>query len=565
MKKLTETKRLLHATYIILLAGMLLLVLLICFGKTMPETSIGNSDYTDLGDLWTLDEEGEKPVDFNKLGSYLPDGSDTLTIYYTLPDMAHDLDIVYRSKDVYTKLFAGDTLLYETSVSEHAFYNASPGNLWNITNIDHSYSGQTLSLQIQMVYDANAFTVDHVYLGSSVDYIIDFVHNKLNALLLSIIMIIMGAYFVIYDLLPGYRGNHKTHGLFYLGVYAMLVGMWSLIEANVLQFFVYDQRILQLVDNIIMIVDTLPLFLYLDCEQNVFKNPVTKWLAGIDLVYIAVCLVAQFSGITDLHVLLPGAQIALLAGSAILVIWTIRELITTRRNKTNSAPALFQMCGIVFLFLTGVAEYAKYTQADGMDRAQSLRLGMVFFIIFFGISSQLKTYRLLEQGMKYDIVSSLAYKDGLTGLGNRTAYLEQLDSCIKTHLPQLGIVFLDINNLKQVNDTLGHEMGDELIKEAARIIDGSFGQIGKAYRIGGDEFCILIDSEPLTTVYQDALIKFQKLSEEANNTNIHHLQIHIAQGFSICKGLSEEKIDEAIKLADEAMYLDKKRLKGMPV
>ena len=76
---------------------------------------------------------------------------------------------------------------------------------------------------------------------------------------------------------------------------------------------------------------------------------------------------------------------------------------------------------------------------------------MLVFIVCLAVSSQLETYRLFENGLKYDIISSLAYSDGLTGLGNRTAYLEQIEAYAggETGISQLGIVFLDVNDLKK--------------------------------------------------------------------------------------------------------------------
>lgn len=65
-------------------------------------------------------------------------------------------------------------------------------------------------------------------------------------------------------------------------------------------------------------------------------------------------------------------------------------------------------------------------------------------------------------------------------------------SAIRFHI--FGIAFLDINNLKVINDQKGHEMGDCLLKAASDIIQNRFGKFGKSYRIGGDEFCVLLEN-----------------------------------------------------------------------
>ena len=69
---------------------------------------------------------------------------------------------------------------------------------------------------------------------------------------------------------------------------------------------------------------------------------------------------------------------------------------------------------------------------------------------------------------------------------------------------------------KKVNDNQGHEKGDELLSAASKIIADSFGRYGKAYRIGGDEFCVLMMGVSLQESYEAGLAEFQKLIREAN-------------------------------------------------
>ena len=551
-----------HIVFLLALFGMILLIIAASCTKTHDYVDRTVPAYTELSESFHLTPDGDEAIDFSHLGQYISPGERSLVLYCRLPEMTKDTTLIYRSKDIYTRLFAGDTLLYETSVPNSRFYNKSPGNLWNTVTLDASCSGALLTLQINTVYDTKAVTVDHIFFGDGTNIIINFVHSKLSAILISILMILLGFYLILLDILPRYRSVRMSHGLLYLGIYASLIGVWSLLETNTLQFFVSDQRILQLINNIVMITDTLPLFIYLDCEYDAFRQPVTRFLCLADLAYILVCLVAQLSGKYDLHDLLIGSQIALVAGTVMVFIWIINAYRLCRKEKQDITPVMLQMVGIGLLFFTAMIEFTKYTSADTMDRAASLRLGMLLFIVFLGASSQIQTYRLVEQGLKYDIVSSLAYSDGLTSLGNRTAYLEQLDTYAKSSISALGIVFLDINDLKIVNDTKGHAVGDELIKTASAIIRESFGKYGKSYRIGGDEFCVLLEDENLQSVYETALAHFNQLVDRANTDNPFHVEIRIAHGFSICQQPTAEKIEESIRIADRAMYANKAKLKG---
>lgn len=571
MKEMLTTKRgRVHTLYLIGLIGMAVLIILTLCTRTNVPLLNGNNGYSDISKDWHLSAGGNEYVSLSKPSEYLGEGDTTLVLYYTLPDkISGSAALIYRTKDTYSKLFAGDELLYETARPDSRFYNRSPGNLWNIVDISEKLAGQTLRLEVTMVYDKNAFTIDHTYLGDKLCIVSDMVHKKTWAILLSLFMVFIGMILMVMELLTKKDvKNHdenltKSKGMFYLGLYSLLIGIWSLLETNVLQFFVADGRILQLVNNITMIVDTLPLFLYLDCEQGILKSRIPRWLCAIDSVYIIFCLVMQLTGLKDLHDVLLGAQIALLVGNLLYLYIAIRLFKAAQKDKVRRVSLIFQMFGISAMFFSGVMEYAKYSQIDSMDRAGNLRIGILIFIVCCGIGTQINTDRLIRQGLEYDIVSKLAYRDGLTGLGNRTAYLEFLDMCTKSRIPKLGIVFLDINNLKYVNDNLGHDMGDALIKEAAHIISESFGKVGGVFRIGGDEFCALIKSDSPEEDYNTAYKKFEKLVEESNANNSDYPEIRIAQGFCVCTGLSKEKVDAAIKTADEAMYIDKANLKKM--
>ena len=189
---------------------------------------------------------------------------------------------------------------------------------------------------------------------------------------------------------------------------------------------------------------------------------------------------------------------------------------------------------------------------------------MLILCICFGIGSQLETYKIVEQGLKYDLVSSLAYRDGLTGIGNRTAYLEKLESYKNTShsFKQLGIVYLDVNNLKTVNDNYGHEYGDKLILTAAQIIEASFGAHGKSYRVGGDEFCVLMTGNATKESYESALTVFQQMIEKENKSKNNVYTLQIAHGFCICEDFTDGKLEEAIAQADSEMYRNKIALKA---
>ena len=160
-----------------------------------------------------------------------------------------------------------------------------------------------------------------------------------------------------------------------------------------------------------------------------------------------------------------------------------------------------------------------------------------------------------------EVIRSHAYVDSLTGLNNRTSYEEYVNHLEKKLIDGLRISFsvvvFDINQLKAVNDTFGHEYGDMVIASVAKDISRFF-EGHKIYRIGGDEFvCILEDVDPSGII--------EKLREEVEKKNQESPILHDSSfsiGVSIGCATFDPAIDygymEVFNRADIAMYEDKR-------
>lgn len=162
-------------------------------------------------------------------------------------------------------------------------------------------------------------------------------------------------------------------------------------------------------------------------------------------------------------------------------------------------------------------------------------------------------------------VERLAFTDPLTGLANRRAVDERLDLALAEHREANGsvsIVLADINRLKQVNDTFGHAAGDQLIVSVAQAVSRASGlaQDSLAARIGGDEFCVVIGDEPLSTVVRVA-------EELCRLVDAHPMSTGISCGVASTEVLATP-VDSAVRLfrlADAAQYRAKRAGSRHPV
>ena len=168
-----------------------------------------------------------------------------------------------------------------------------------------------------------------------------------------------------------------------------------------------------------------------------------------------------------------------------------------------------------------------------------------------------------EQRLAIGSAKQIAYKDPLTGVKSARAYSEakeHIDQKISSlQLKELGVIVCDLNNLKQINDNLGHEAGDSYIKTGGELICAQF-QHSPVYRIGGDEFVVLLEGEDYKQ-RQSLIEEFERKMEENNRKGL----VVISTGLDIYRPGRDICFDSIFERADQRMYERKKSLKSMNV
>ena len=157
------------------------------------------------------------------------------------------------------------------------------------------------------------------------------------------------------------------------------------------------------------------------------------------------------------------------------------------------------------------------------------------------------------------LANQMARRDELTGTKNKLAY-QEMEKELQKHIGEggasFGIVICDINNLKTVNDTVGHRAGDDYIRKSSQMICRIFSH-SPVYRIGGDEFCVVLRGQDFNS--RESLLSTLRRRAEEN--------IRIGEGPVVASGLAEylqekdSRVEAVFNRADAQMYEDKERLK----
>ncbi len=165
-----------------------------------------------------------------------------------------------------------------------------------------------------------------------------------------------------------------------------------------------------------------------------------------------------------------------------------------------------------------------------------------------------------------DDMHELAHMDALTGIRNKLAYdkeILRIDGELGNGFTELGIAMIDLNFLKVINDTYGHECGNFAIKRLSSLICAVFAH-SPVFRFGGDEFVVILrnnDYDNLESLVRD----FNRLLEEGENDP--QLQpwekISAALGYAIFDPATDHCTEDVFKKADKCMYERKKAMKAL--
>ncbi len=174
-------------------------------------------------------------------------------------------------------------------------------------------------------------------------------------------------------------------------------------------------------------------------------------------------------------------------------------------------------------------------------------------------------HEIRERDKQIGQISQEAYKDALTGVGNKAAYnnkVNELNSLLENGLTDFAVVMVDMNDLKHINDEYGHKSGDLYIKGCCHMICETF-KFSPVFRIGGDEFVVILQG-------QDFDARFQKVQQLRSAYEQAYEQTDQDPWLRYCAavGLAELASDDnsfelVFKRADKAMYEEKKQFKTL--
>jgi two-component system cell cycle response regulator len=231
------------------------------------------------------------------------------------------------------------------------------------------------------------------------------------------------------------------------------------------------------------------------------------------------------------------AALVLIACAAWQPVTRLQE-VRTESWKTLTLPTFFALVSLTLLV------YDHFVRINVVAIAlASAAIGMV---IVRAVLTFRERVRLLETTLEESLT------DALTGLGNRRRFVSDLEERLAHRSTMLALVVFDLDGFKAYNDSFGHSAGDEMLARVARRLAGAPESAGRAYRLGGDEFCVLATTDDAGP---GALIERSTAALTAEGEGF---SVSCSHGAVLIPSEAED-LTEALRIADDRMYANKQR------
>lgn len=296
--------------------------------------------------------------------------------------------------------------------------------------------------------------------------------------------------------------------------------------------------------------------------KDTFMINLYKIFVGCLSVFIVVSFTLQFANLYHLPSLLEVIHVFIV----LEVIYMMVLMIKVLKSGTSSGKVLFiGFCIVIaFIFIDVVRYMVKtYTGVQIFSGFSMSAAGMLIFVVVMIMNFSIDVIHNMNEAKEQEVLYRMAYMDDLTKISNRR-YCEKVMEELSSNNENFGIFSFDLNNLKKINDNMGHTYGDDLISGFARILKETFEKEAVVGRMGGDEFIVIIRSDDGRIDYETFRKKLQHVIDEYNHKE-SRFKYSVACGYadSTEAGDNNGNVDarQIYSMADDRMYVHKRKIK----
>lgn len=393
----------------------------------------------------------------------------------------------------------------------------------------------TITITLTPVFESMVDFTPQFLMGSHYRIIFDRLRADAPQLFIGVLCMILGVFIIVTQSYFMRRLRRSGLDMIYLGNIALMLGIWRLTDNQSSPLlFPGGTMVMGYISIGLLFLLTVAFQLYASTNFSGIKARVMMLIAMVEaLVSLEVLLLQLFAGVEFKQSL---------SISHVMLVMSLLSVPVVRiaLRKFDAAIAVKRMGRYFLLLFAGVMLDLVLFYVTGTSASIICTpLAFVAYTLIVFVTSILDTTRK-------------AYTDGDTGLVNKARWNELMQD--NPGDVMTGMVMIDLNNLKQVNDALGHEMGDELIHSFSRLLYTAFPARSVICRWGGDEFTVLTQGKD--ALKQNACLKALRQSVDRHNER-GGIHISYAVGSVHSWEFPGMSRTELMAKADSRMYTDK--------
>lgn len=477
---------------------------------------------------------------------------DGTSISAALPEKVEDdYAICFRTSHSRVQVLIDGVEVYQYRWTDEVPLGSSPGSLWNIVDLSPKYSGKTITIKTDSPYDMYEGLFRTVTYGDKTSIIMYLQKETRIMLILSCIPIVLGIILIIAAFFAGKEFSKRPFA--YVGIFLAVVGIWETTETGYLQFLKFDMYTVQIVN--LLTFGFIPLLVIMALKYTNFLKYYFKRLFYINVIIYAVYVALQLLEISDMHQTLWLIQLSMVIDS-IFIFWDTKRYYDEQEDKGSFIYIMITYSMVFFAIIIDL--YRIYIYPDSYN-GYATRIAMVLFIVLMAVIIVQRSLAAERKNIERETMINMAYTDILTGIKNRRCFEEDAEKLADAK-KSFNIVAIDMNNLKMINDELGHKFGDEVlikVANALRIFE-NYGE--ECYRMGGDEFeviCKKMDIDDIDRVCEQINKKLAKTEYFPG------IPLSIAYGSFRFSANMDTEVNKVMARADKKMYEKKQQMKEM--
>ena len=389
-----------------------------------------------------------------------------------------------------------------------------------------------------------------VLVGDYSDLILYYRNANAAALLFSGLFLLLGILIGLLSL--GARsaiGDERLRTLRYLSALVVLVSVWIAMDSAVLQMVHISGTIMYVLAMYAFMA--LPVFMIQFYRSMMDEDSrLLRLIYRLHLVNLCLCGLLQALGVAQLHEMLPLTHVLM-----ILTLSALLRLLVAWLHSEHRWEAKLMLSGFGALGCCCAAGFLDYYLWGKMLYLIFVSIGILLFVVSLLAVSIGYVYQEMVKSSQMRYYQKMANTDLMTQLDSRTAFEERVRQSPILN-GSCACIVVDINNLKQANDTMGHSAGDELICTAAECILSVFESLGRCYRMGGDEFAVLLQNITESQVNR-ALSELEVCISRRNMARSFPLSLAVGHTMG-----QDAPIEQLFREADANMYRNKSQMKG---